>query len=336
MKIIFRFFQLITILILISFLSNCTKKESTSLPSVITVKVDSISQTIVKYDGSVLNDGGSIITAKGVCWSTKSKPTIKDSCTIDGKGLGDFKSYLNNLTQNTTYFICAYATNSNGTAYSDPYEFTTKLDDNIYPIVFNPSINYGSVTDADGNTYKTVIIGTQTWMAENLRTTKYNDGTDIPVYPQYGTLTSPAYCWFNDTIPFKNTYGYLYNWYAVNTGKLAPIGWRVPSDSDWMVLNNYYGGDSISGYKLKEAGNLHWRSPNVGSDNSSGFTALPGGDVMGNGIGILDFQYGYWWTSTQYKNGYDAWAYCMSSCFSKNERGYMGWRLGLSVRCIKN
>ena len=148
--------------------------------------------------------------------------------------------------------------------------------------VFNSSITYGSMTDQDGNTYKTVTIGTQTWMAENLRTTKYNDGTDIYLVTDntaWGSLTSGGYCNYANTTNVDTiaTYGRLYNWYAVNTGKLAPNGWHVPTDAEWETLTNYLGGTSVVGGKLKEIGTTHWNSPNQGATNETGFTALPGG-----------------------------------------------------------
>jgi len=138
-----------------------------------------------------------------------------------------------------------------------------KKDDNN-----NPTTTAGKVTDIDGNVYDTVKIGTQIWIIENLKTTKYNDGTSIPMVTDSAAwinLTTPGYCWHKNTsASYKNTYGALYNWYAVNTGKLAPKGWHVPSDAEWTTLITYLGGDSIAGGKMKETGMSHWFSPNTG------------------------------------------------------------------------
>lgn len=138
-----------------------------------------------------------------------------------------------------------------------------------------------SIIDIEGNVYQTVIIGTQVWMAENLRTTKYNDGSSIPLVTEaaaWDDLNSPGYCWYdNDSINYKDTYGALYNWNAINTGKLAPVGWHVATDADWTTLTTYLGGDSIAGGKLKEQGTSHWAIPNTGASNTSGFTGLPAG-----------------------------------------------------------
>ena len=135
-----------------------------------------------------------------------------------------------------------------------------------------------SLTDIDGNDYKTVTIGTQVWMVENLKTTKYNDGTAIPNITDntsWAALTTGAYCDNINTPSISTTYGRLYNWYAVdnnagtkvasNGGKnVCPTGWHVPSDAEWTTLTTYLGGESVAGGKLKETGTTHWQSPNTG------------------------------------------------------------------------
>jgi len=154
------------------------------------------------------------------------------------------------------------------------------------------------VKDADGNIYHTVTIGTQVWMAEDLKTTRYNDGTPIPYVTdtvEWGSLHSGAYCWANNDESNKTVYGALYNWYTTNTGKLCPTGWHVSSNNDWETLINYCGGWEIAGGKLKEAGTAHWDAPNVGATNEFGFTALPAGGRVCNGkFSILGRDLGYW------------------------------------------
>jgi uncharacterized protein (TIGR02145 family) len=127
-----------------------------------------------------------------------------------------------------------------------------------------------TVTDADGNIYNTVQIGTQVWMTENLKTTKFNDGTAIPYRVETG---GGGYCWYNNDETNKDVYGALYNGYR----NLAPNGWHVPDRSDWQILINYLG--SNAAYKLMETGTAHWSAPNSSATNESGFTALPGGRV---------------------------------------------------------
>lgn len=184
--------------------------------------------------------------------------------------------------------------------------------------------NNGIVTDIDGNVYHTVKIGTQIWTVENLKTTKYNDGAAIPLVTDatsWQALTSDAYCWYNNSIVNKATYGALYNWYVVspaNTKKIAPAGWHVPTDAEWDTLQNYlitngFNWDgSTTGNKIAKslAAKSDWlSSTNLGtpgnditSNNSSGFSALPGGVRYGSGSGIFDTQTyaGYWWSATEF------------------------------------
>jgi len=159
-----------------------------------------------------------------------------------------------------------------------------------------------TLKDIDGNKYKTIQIGTQIWMAENLKTTRYKDGTPITEVKKYGawkSLSTPAYCWYNNDSTNKDPYGALYNWYAVNTNKLCPEGWHVPSDEEWKTLQVYLGNDGNTGLALKEAGNSHWRIPNTDATNSSGFTALPGGYRDYQGPFNLLRADGFWWTSSE-------------------------------------
>ena len=204
--------------------------------------------------------------------------------------------------------------------------------------VFNPSVTYGTMTDQDGNVYKTIIIGTQTWMAENLRTTKYNDGTTISNVADgsdWTNLTTGAYCNYNNTSNMDTiaTYGRLYNWYAVNTDKLAPKGWHVPTDFEWTTLKTHLG--DAAGGKLKEAGTTHWTSPNTGATNEVGFTALPGGYRNGIGIFVNIGDNGYWWSATE-TTASAAWLrgifYSSSGVSIRNYDMYLGG----SVRCVKD
>jgi len=196
----------------------------------------------------------------------------------------------------------------------------------------------GVLTDVDGNTYKTVVIGGKTWMSENLKTTKYSDGSAIQLVTDskiWNSLKTAAYCWYNNDITNKNIYGALYNWNTVETGKLCPSGWRVPNDSEWLSLTILYGGQYAAGGKLKESGNTHWETPNTGATNESGFNALPGGfRVNDNRIFDGIKQTGCWWTSSgggdyalsQYLN-YDGASSNVFDGLSVN---------GESVRCIKD
>ena len=152
-------------------------------------------------------------------------------------------------------------------------------------IIFNTNLIYGKMTDIDGNVYKTITIGNQTWMAENLRVTKYRNGDLIPNIIDTATwsaawsnLTTGAYCNYNNDPNNSITYGRLYNWYVIKDPRnVAPLGWHIPSEDEWKQLSNFLGGDNVSGGKLKEISATHWYSPNEGASNSSGFTSLPSG-----------------------------------------------------------
>ncbi|MCD4768678.1 MAG: fibrobacter succinogenes major paralogous domain-containing protein [Bacteroidales bacterium] len=202
----------------------------------------------------------------------------------------------------------------------------------------------GTVTDYDGNSYNTVKIGNQWWMVENLKVTKYNDGTAIPLVTDntaWTNLTTPGYCWYNnDEATIKNPYGALYNWHTVNTSKLCPTGWHVPSDAEWTKLRNYLGGEIAAGGKLKETGTTHWDSPNTGATNETGFTGLPGGYCSGHhedsrsfyGLGTA----GDFWSATMgyYPQTALKWGLY---CFSTDLDGGCGIMLhGFSVRCLKD
>lgn len=207
--------------------------------------------------------------------------------------------------------------------------------------LFNPKVTYGTMEDQDGNVYKTVTIGTKTWMAENLRTTKYNDGTAIPNVTgndEWSNLTTGAYCNYNNTSNVESiaSYGRLYNWASVNTGKLAPKGWHIPTDAEWTQLTDYLGGTNVAGGKLKETGATHWESTNMGATNESGFTALPGGLRNIYGIFTDIGKSGQWWSATE-SGASTAWnrnivfynSFVSSSVSSKNV-------VGNSVRCVKD
>lgn len=210
-------------------------------------------------------------------------------------------------------------------------------------VVFNSEVTYGTVKDIDGNKYKTIQIGNQIWMAENLRTTKFNDGESIPNIVDdiaWGNLNSPAYCWYNnDSEGTPKPYGVLYNWFAIKTGKLAPKGWHVASNDDWAVLiDNLNGGWLQGGGNLKETGTKNWTSPNKGANNTTGFTALPGGwRTISDGFVFMGIS-GDWWCNSATNDGSLSEImlnykspniyYLFISDKKKN--------IGLSVRCVKD
>ncbi len=201
----------------------------------------------------------------------------------------------------------------------------------------NPPSN--TVTDIDGNVYHYITIGSQVWLVENLKTTRYNDGDSIPLVTDnaaWSNLDTSAYCWYNNDIANKNTYGAIYDWFTVNTGKLAIAGWHVPSDAEWTTLTDFLGGEDIAGGKLKEIGTTHWRTPNAGATNESGFTALPGGhrDIDGAFTAMGDD--GYWWSSTKYGSTGKVWYRNMNYNYDGVVSVSNNKINGHSVRCIKD
>lgn len=225
-----------------------------------------------------------------------------------------------------------------------------KKDDDDTTKYNNKTIVYGSMTDQDNISYKTITIGTQTWMAENLKTTKYRNGdlieTTSPSTLDLGLADSPKYQWAYDSIEANaTTYGRLYTWYAVNDSRnICPMGWHIPSDEEWTTLITYLGGESVAGAKLNEAGSAHWLSSNIYSDNSSGFTALPGGYRTHNGNFIAIGYSAQWWSSTELNNALHAYWYSIINTIKGDGRCYENYvnrndyykSTGLSVRCIKD
>jgi len=196
-----------------------------------------------------------------------------------------------------------------------------------------------TVMDIDGNVYHQVIIGTQIWMVENLKTTHYRDGSLIPKVTddtEWSDLTKGAYCNYYEDPGDIQTYGRLYNWDAVKNEKgIAPLGWHVPTVEEWITLINFLGDTSISGGKLKETGTTHWKSPNTGATNNSGFFALPGGFKYVNAGEHLRKENGFWWSSSSHSIAY---AYAVVLFFDSAKVGF-GKHLessGLSVRLIKD
>lgn len=298
---------------------------NTDKPSVNTLPISNLLDTSALTGGNITDIGGSVVFESGVCWDTSPNPTISNNFNNNNVGFGQFISTLFGLKKNTKYYVRAYAINSFGISYGNEISFIT-------PIIYK---NCGFVTDYDNNVYNTVTIGSQCWMTSDLKTTRYNDGTNILsnlTYAEWRLTNEAAYCIYNDDISFKSTYGCLYNFYAVNSGKLAPEGWHVATLQDYNDLVQYLGGVNIAGGSLKF--NLLWNEPNIGANNCSGFTAYPSGYRQGSGEFQLIGEQAYYWTSTYESNG----AYVMTL---SNQTAGIGRVLsysnnGFSVRCVKD
>ena len=199
------------------------------------------------------------------------------------------------------------------------------------------------IKDIEGNLYKTVTIGTQQWMAENLKVSKYSDGTVIPNitgYTEWENNTTGAWVYYNNDAANNAKYGKLYNWYAtsptMNGNKnVCPTGWHVPTDAECTVLTDYLGGKTVVGGKMKEVGKTSWKTPNTSATNTSLFTGLPGGHRYINGVYYSIGSYGYWWSSSEYDRS-AAWAryLCTNNGDASRDDFYKGY--GLSVRCLRD
>lgn len=320
------------------FLSNGCKKDDgipePQIPVVETRSVSGITPTTATIDARVTSGNGyteeDALIETGVCWGSISAPTIANNKikTTSPVYLVNYFSLINGLTPNTTYFVRAYASNSIGTGYGEVLSFTT----------LSPVSN-GTVTDIDGNVYNTIAIGSQEWMVENLKTTKFNDGTAIPNVTSgtaWGNLSTGAYCNYNNDTITSATYGKLYNWYAVtDSRKICPTGWHIPSDAEWSQLTENFEDEELAGGKLKEVGTMHWKSPNSGANNSSGFSALPGGSRYSTGtFGSIGY-FGVWWSATGISNTDNAKNFYLSYGSSGAFRSNGSKKDGFSIRCVK-
>ncbi|MBV5313663.1 MAG: fibrobacter succinogenes major paralogous domain-containing protein [Prolixibacteraceae bacterium] len=325
------------IFILIIILSSCQKREWSN-----PFDPEYSKELWTPTNFRAIQEGSSII----LTWSQPNKTIseFKIQKTIDNgsrievknqyKADGQLFDPVLEYNKTHTYYLTAIAGNNT----SNPVAISiTPLV--ISSITYNTNLSYGTISDIDGNVYKTIKIGAQTWMAENLKTTRYNDGTSIAKVT-YSTvwagLTSGAYCWYNAEETIYKTYGALYNWYAVNTGKLAPTGWHVPTDSEWATLTSYLGGESVAGGKLKEMGTSHWVYPNNGASNESGFTGLPSAsrDANGTTSGKIGF-YNLWWSSSM-DNTAKVWSRLFFLDGNELIRVSSDKAEGLSIRCIKD
>jgi uncharacterized protein (TIGR02145 family) len=305
--------------------------------------VTNITGTTGVSGGNITNNGGSLVTQRGVCYSTSVNPTTANSTIISGSGTGSFTSNLTGLTANTTYYVRAYAINSAGTAYGNQVSFTTTSGSGSG--ISNPGLG----VTFNGYTYSTVILGNgQEWMAENLRTANYANGDPIPNVTdatQWSNLTTGAWCHYNNNNQYENPYGKLYNWYTVaDSRNVCPTGWHVPFEQEWNGLILYldqsadttsFDQSFISGGKLKMTGTQYWQNPNNNATNDINFSAVAGGARNSGGVFTSSMSLCYIWSITEY-NSTQSWYRILYSNNGAVSKNVVGKKNGLSLRCIKN
>ncbi len=212
------------------------------------------------------------------------------------------------------------------------------------PMVHNPNLNYGSIMDQEGNVYKTILIGTQEWMSENLNTSIYRNGDEIQTdldNETWSNTTSGAWTHYHDDASLSCPYGKLYNWYAcTDTRQVCPVGWHVPSDNEWSTLINHLGGEALAGGKMKTTGTIEtetglWYTPNVEVTNSVGFSGLPGGFRSSDGGYYTQGTIGAFWNSTDFDE-FVAWSQSLNNSSASSGKPPLSKKYGISVRCLRD
>ena len=268
------------------------------------------------YDGAAWKNGAGATGAVGSAGATGAAG--KD-------GNVEFQNFKVSTTSDTLYLTNGNYVIIPGISLSNP-----------------PTSGFGpALVDIDGNSYKTVYIGKQLWMAENLKVSKYNDGTIIKQY-SFDPVPNTVGAWSNyySSVTYDATFGKLYNWYVVSpitdgNKNVCPIGWHVPTDAEWTILTEYLGGEFVAGGKMKEIGTTNWNSPNSSATNISLFTGLPAGFQDQNGFYNSIKSIGFWWSASDSTTD-SAWIRILDSNTGGVLRISESKRWGFSIRCLKD
>jgi uncharacterized protein (TIGR02145 family) len=287
-----------------------------------TKEPQSVTSTTAVSGGYGIIEGGLSISERGVCWSTSQNPTVADDKTTNGSGTGHFVSNIIGLTPNTTYYIRAYETSNAGTFYGNEFILKTFT---------------GMITDIDGNVYKTVTIGSQLWMAENLKTTRYQNGDTIKpglrgINDIVKNEQEPRYQWD------KGQYGRYYTWYAAADHRnVCPVDWHLPTDDEWTVLTDFLGGEQVAGAKMRTTTGWEQDDGGIKGTNESGFSAHGGVIIRVMDGDTEGFSYlAHFWSSTLTDDS-DAWSRTLYSGRSDVLRYNFSCRgIACSVRCLKD
>jgi uncharacterized protein (TIGR02145 family) len=311
-------------------LENCVGAPCSAItvPGAPTGVVATVGNSVSVSFVAPTNNGGRAITGYTVTSNPATSPVTGTTSPINVTG----------LTNGTAYRFTVIATNDLGNSVAS----------SVSTAVTAFTCGTGTISDIDRNSYNTVLIGTQCWTKENLKVTKYNDGSNIPEINSAGTwdntIVTGARTVYNDLPANLSTYGYLYNWYAVaDSRKLCPTGWHVPTDAEWTTLVTYLNTVAPTGSvggKMKStgdntAGTGLWNSPNTGADNASRFTALPGGNRSSISGSFFSISSDAWiWSATE--GGSDAFYRYLSTYSGDVSRNYFSKSVGASVRCLRD
>jgi len=294
-----------------------------------TTPIISVSVRLLSSPTSLSAD---IISDTQIRLNWQDNSNIESGFLIERRIEDEFYCKLAEVNANITCFV------DSGIIYGNNYYYRVRAFTTSHNSAYTNEVFFLS---SDNDVYTTVKIGDQFWMVENLKVTHYRNGDNIPLVTdnEQWDRTTGAYCDYNNNTTISDIYGYLYNWYAVNDSRnIAPLGWHIPSDSEWQILIDYLGGDDVAGNKMKEIGISHWNPTNTGATNESGFTALPGGLREASGSFHYQGYTGYWWSSTS-NDTKSAWGRdmnCNQSQVSRSTFSSQSKKYGYSVRCVKD
>ncbi len=302
---------------------GCGKDEIVNIETTIP---KGVSYTKATIGGTLKVDNNTKILSAGVCWSLSDMPSITDNKIDSVRKSCTYYFEITHLEPGKTYYNRAYVTTPYTTYYGSIREFKTK------------GVAERVVLDIEENTYNTIVIGTQTWMVQNLKTSKYQNGDNITYVPSntyWANSNYGAWCNYENTNSNSTKYGRLYNWFAIqDPRKIAPEGWRISTESDWQTLIDYLGGEAICGGKLKDQSISYWLQPNVGATNESGFTARAGGNRTSTGIYQNVATSAMFWALNSFDTD-SSFAYTLNNSSTEIIKTVFSNKAGLSVRCIK-
>lgn len=320
--------------------TDTTKNTTSNVAAITDLECSNVITTGTLKKGQVASNVSTTIPYIGGNGKTFSSNTFS-STGVPGLTATIQAGTLTNGNGTLTYTITGTASISGTASFAIVFggkncSINVNVED-VAQTIGKPGTN---IIDVEGNSYKTVIIGKQIWMGENLKVSKYSDGTEIQNITdntQWSKLITGAWCYYNNDATNNSKYGKLYNWYAVANGNknVCPTGWHVPTDAEWTVLIDYLGGFNVAASKMKEVGTSKWFSPNADATNTSMFTGIPGGTRFDNGYFFFIGRDGLWWSSSEDGtiNGHDRVLHYDSGASGK---GKQDKRFGMSVRCLKD